>query len=205
LIASATRIYGEQMDALWGEILPAPAEQVTAVYDGDKIEVCGLTFTALDTPGHAYHHHTWRLEDIAFTGDAAGINLPTIDFVDLPAPPPEFHLETWQATIQRLSKEPLEAIYPTHFGRLEAWQSQLTRLSALMEEAVEVVRRELDGGADRETLLATYQAWYRARAEERQVPEAVFDRYVTANPPYMSVDGIARYWRKKEKQAASKG
>ncbi len=77
LIQSATRIYGEMMDTLWGEIVPAPADRVTTLYDGDTVSAGGLIFTALDTPGHANHHHSYLLETpdgrIAFTGDAAGV------------------------------------------------------------------------------------------------------------------------------------
>jgi glyoxylase-like metal-dependent hydrolase (beta-lactamase superfamily II) len=57
---SASRIYGEEMEALWGSVLPAPAEQVITVRDGEQIEAAGLTLSAIDTPGHAGHHHTYR-------------------------------------------------------------------------------------------------------------------------------------------------
>ena len=90
LIASATRIYGNKMDTLWGDILPAPAEKVTIIYDNDTVEVAGLSFQVLETPGHARHHHVYRLGDVAFTGDAAGIKIPGSPLVGLPAPPPEF-------------------------------------------------------------------------------------------------------------------
>ncbi len=76
LLASAKRIYGDRMDALWGEVVAAPADRVIAVDDGAQLEVGGLSITAIDTPGHAWHHHVYRLEDVAFTGDAAGILLP---------------------------------------------------------------------------------------------------------------------------------
>ncbi|MFZ0545363.1 MAG: MBL fold metallo-hydrolase, partial [Candidatus Promineifilaceae bacterium] len=122
LIASATRIYQDKMEQLWGEILPAPAENVTTVKDGDVIEVNGLHFTAVDTPGHASHHHVFLLEDVAIVGDLAGVHIPGADFVDLPAPPPEFHLETWLASIEKITSLPLSAIYPTHFGRVDDWQ-----------------------------------------------------------------------------------
>ena len=42
LIASATRIYGSQMDRLWGPIVPVPPELISPVRDGDLIEVGGL-------------------------------------------------------------------------------------------------------------------------------------------------------------------
>jgi glyoxylase-like metal-dependent hydrolase (beta-lactamase superfamily II) len=197
LLASATRIYGEDMDRLWGQILPAPEDKVTPVQDGEIIKVAGLSFKAMDTPGHAYHHHVYQLGDIAFTGDAAGIRIPGINFVDLPAPPPEFNLELWQITIDRLLEQPFETIYPTHFGRLNSWRSQLERLKALLQEASEFVRSRMDTGLERKNILSDYMAWHRRRAEAVQMPQEIFEQYEAANPHFMSVDGLIRYWRKR--------
>ncbi len=107
LLNSAGQIYGDRMDALWGETVAAPAERVTAVTDNEIIRVAGLEFIALDTPGHAWHHHTFRLGKIGFTGDAAGIHLPGFGIINLPAPPPAFKLDVWHKTLDRLENETL--------------------------------------------------------------------------------------------------
>jgi glyoxylase-like metal-dependent hydrolase (beta-lactamase superfamily II) len=198
LIASATRIYQDKMEQLWGGILPAPAESVTIVGDGDLIEVNGLSFAAVDTPGHASHHHVFLLEGNAFVGDLAGVHIPGADFVDLPAPPPEFHLETWLASIERIRAMPLQAIYPTHFDRVDEWQNHFTKLSVLMKEATEFIRVRMEAGLERETILSEYLAWHMERARAAGMPEHIFQRYEVANPHPMSVDGIMRYWKKKE-------
>jgi glyoxylase-like metal-dependent hydrolase (beta-lactamase superfamily II) len=39
LIASATRIYGDRMDQLWGEILPVPQNQLTVPNDAEEIVI----------------------------------------------------------------------------------------------------------------------------------------------------------------------
>ncbi len=197
LLRSATRIYGDKMDSLWGDFLSAPAERVTVVEDGQIIEVAGLTFTAMDTPGHAFHHHVYCLNDIAFTGDAAGIRLPGIFFVDLPAPPPEFQLELWQATIDRLLSHDFSAIYPTHFGRLEAWRQHVQTLKGLLQVASEFVDVRMNAGMDRDQILEDYRAWFNARAQAAGMEDETFVQYETANPLFMSVDGIIRYWAKK--------
>src|SRR5690606_40448063 len=85
LWASAGRIYGEAMESLWGSVVPAPPEQVRVVRDGQQITAAGVTLTAIDTPGHAGHHHTYRLGDVGFTGDAAGVRVPGSEWVSLPA------------------------------------------------------------------------------------------------------------------------
>jgi glyoxylase-like metal-dependent hydrolase (beta-lactamase superfamily II) len=197
LLKSARRIYGDRMDELWGEVVAAPAERVTLLYDGDRINVAGLTFVALDTPGHATHHHVLRLGEIAFTGDAGGIRIPGGEFVDLPAPPPEFDLEAWRRTLDRLRAEQFAAIYPTHFGLVGDVAFQLDNLEALMDDAVHFVGRRLDAGVERDDLIEQYLAWQRERAAAAGVGNGVFAKYEVANPHYMSVDGISRYWQRR--------
>lgn len=197
LLASASRIYGDQMEPLWGEVLPAPAERVVPLFDGDLIEVEGLTFRAMETPGHASHHHAYQLGEVAFAGDAAGIHLPELSMVDLPAPPPEFNLEIWLATVDRLQHESFSVIYPTHFGPLPQWRQHLESFADLLKEAAEFVHSRMERGFDRDDIVRDYVSWQRARATESQVSEEAFRWYEVVNPLYMSVDGIMRYWQKK--------
>lgn len=197
LLASAARIYGEQMDTLWGEMLPAPADRVISLRDGDTIRAAGLSFTAMNTPGHASHHHVICLGDTAFTGDAAGIHLPGVQFADLPAPPPEFHAETWQDTLRRLQAANFAHIYPTHFGLVEDPQSHLQAVSRLINQAVAFVGERLGAGMPRDQIVREYEGWIRYLATAQGVTAELFQRYATANPHYMSVDGISRYWQRR--------
>jgi glyoxylase-like metal-dependent hydrolase (beta-lactamase superfamily II) len=199
LIASAKRIYGDKMDTLWGHILPAPEKNVTIVEDGDVIKAGGLEFSAIETPGHARHHHVYRLGDIAFTGDAAGIQLPSFPLVDLPAPPPEFNLEEWEETIDKLLAENFAAIYPTHFGITKDATAQLTDLKTLLQEASAWIKAKMDIGLERDGIVTQFNEWNRSRARCAGLSDQAIHQYETANPWYMSVDGIMRYWRKKEK------
>jgi glyoxylase-like metal-dependent hydrolase (beta-lactamase superfamily II) len=198
LLASAARIYGDQMDRLWGEMLPVPANRLTALCDGDRVRVAGLTFTAIETPGHARHHHAYRLEDVAFTGDVAGIHLPDSPLVAVPAPPPEFDLEAWRRSVARLARENFVTLYPTHFGGLANVREHLATLDELVVKSAEFVERRLAAGATRDQLVAEYTAWERARAAALGVRDELFDRYQASNPLFMSVDGLTRYWRKRE-------
>ncbi len=202
LIASAKRIYQDRMDALWGEILPAPAEQVTALADVDTVQVGGLTFTALDTPGHANHHHSFRLDDVVFTGDAAGMRLPGSPFISLPTPPPEFNLEAWHQTLIRLLEEKFTTLYLTHFGPIMDVQPHLEMLTSLLDQSAEFVRERMQNDVDRDKIMQEYQAWDRNRAAAKGVSEQVYEQYEIAGSTSMSVDGLMRYWRKRwEKDA----
>jgi glyoxylase-like metal-dependent hydrolase (beta-lactamase superfamily II) len=199
LLSSAQRIYGAAMGTLWGETLSAPAERVHPLQDNDVVEARGLTFTALDTPGHARHHHVYRLGEIGFTGDAAAVRLPGNPFISLPAPPPEFDREAWQKTIARLLDQGFATIYPTHFGPLTDVRDHLERLADLIDRSATFVRNQMQTGLGRDELAKEYLAWVEERAYTQGLSEKEFQVYETANPTGMSVDGIMRYWRKHAK------
>ena len=164
LLRSAARIYGDQMDLLWGDILPIPTEQLTQLYDGDVIEVGELRFEALDTPGHANHHMTYKLGNIAFTGDAAGAGFAIRPgLVDFPAPPPEFHLEKWVETINRIRSHNFSTIYPTHFGAVSDPASHLTQLEALLHETTQLIGDWTATGLNRDEVMTRYIDWYDQR------------------------------------------
>ena len=72
LWASAARIYGDEMERMWGGVDPLPAERLRPLRDGDLIDLGGASLRALATPGHASHHHAFLEESTGtlFAGDA---------------------------------------------------------------------------------------------------------------------------------------
>lgn len=198
LIASATRIYGDRMETLWSDILPAPAENVRSVDDGEVVEAVGLELRAIYTPGHASHHHAWRVGDIAFVGDSMGIRGGSIPWLDLPAPPPEFHLETWKASLDKLRAENLDTIYRTHFGPRTDVAEEIDRIERLIDDSAAKVKSMLDEGVERDEMVERYAEWMLGVALAEGADREVFLGEDKLNPRHMSVDGIARYWRKKQ-------
>lgn len=196
LIASATRIYGDQMDTLWGDILAAPEDKIVPVQDGDILELGGLPFTVVETPGHASHHHAYHLDDIAFTGDAAGIRLPGSPWIDVPAPPPEFDLEAWKLTIDKIRQLGCSTLYPTHYGATEDVDTQLDGLEVALMEAVDFVRSMMDEGLEREEMVEGYSRRLHDRLAGLSLSPDLMRAFEFANPVAMSVTGISRYLRK---------
>src|ERR1041384_2315712 len=100
LISSATRIFGDQMEKLWGRIAPVPADRIRVVEDNELIRLRPFQVRALATPGHADHHHVYHWEDNVFGGDIAGVRIghgpPIPPFV-----PPQLHIESWHESIPR--------------------------------------------------------------------------------------------------------
>ena len=196
LLASATRIYGDRMDELWGEFLSVPEDKLRVAENGHEIVIGNLRFVPLDTPGHAYHHHVYLFEDICFSGDVGGVRIPGFPYMRVPMPPPELHLEKWRESITRLRQEKFSRIAPTHFGIFDDPDWQLNEL----EKDLDAVSRWLDNvmPADPpiEELRQTFSDWMDEQARESGLSERVVKAYEVANPVGMSADGLQRYWRK---------
>ena len=197
LLASATRIYGERMGPLWGDFLSAPVEQIHALRDGEAVEAGGLRFIAHDTPGHAFHHMTYQLGDVAFTGDVGGIRLSARPHLQVPMPPPEFEPEVWQTSAARLRAMNFTRLYLTHFGAVDNVTAHWDELIALLPQAPALVRECMAQGLDRATTLARFIAWEEERQRAAHLPAEVVRPYNFANPLDMSVDGMMRYWKKR--------
>lgn len=194
LLASAKRIYGDQMDALWGEFLPVPAEKLTPLSDGQTISIGPLQLTALDTPGHATHHMAYLLDDLCFTGDIGGVRLPGVDHVRVPAPPPEFHLEQWRESLTRLRALPLRRLAPTHFGLFDDPGPHFARLEKALNDLEAWMHATLSNSPSLEELQTHLTAWTYQTARAEGLPEDLWQAYELVNPIWMSASGVYRYW-----------
>ena len=119
LWSSAARIYGDAMETLWGGIDPVPAGRIVEVHDGETIDLGGGTaLRAIETPGHARHHHAYLDESSGtlFSGDALGVRLPGAGVVRPATPPPEFDLEAAIASIGKIRDVGARRLCFTHFG-----------------------------------------------------------------------------------------
>ncbi len=199
LMASATRIYGDRMEELWGEVAPAPADRVDILEDGAKINAGNRELIARFTPGHAMHHIAYHHPDtgVIFTGDVGGVRLDNAAYVRPPTVPPELDLILWRESIQHLRELNPTRFYLTHFGgfgdiswhlddllsRLFFWSGWADARLAV-ERDTKVVTAELRGRGDAEIVAAT-------GGNDLVMP------YEVATSYQMTVDGMARYFRKR--------
>ena len=198
LIASAARIYQDQMDSLWGKVLPVPENQVTSLVDGDEISIGSYVFRSVDTPGHANHHMAYLLDEICFCGDVGGvrINLHGPRHLRLPMPPPEFHPPKWRKSIARLKKEKISQIAPTHFGIYEDVGWHLDAVLIELDATEAWIHQTLPQDLPISTLRNQFAEWARNRSLELSVNQTSLDAFEIANPSGMSAEGIKRYWDK---------
>ncbi len=196
LLSSATRIYGDRMDALWGEFLPVPESRLVVVEEGQPIQIGEFSVLPVDTPGHANHHFAYVLGDLCFTGDVGGVRIPGRPYLRIPMPPPEFHLETWRQSVAKLRALGFSRIAPTHFGIYDDAAWHLDALEAELDAAEAFILEVMPANPSIETLKEKLSAWAAGRAAAIQVGSEALTAFELANPTWMSAAGIERYWRK---------
>lgn len=194
---SAAKIYGDDMDRLWGEMRPIPTNRLQEVQHGEKLELEGLEFKALHTPGHAIHHIAWQLGEVLFTGDVAGVKINKGPVVP-PCPPPDINIEAWKESIAMLKKSAPKQLYLTHYGVVENPEHHLEALEEIIMDWANWMKPHYDQGADPQRITPKFMEYTRNMLVESGVSEPDIHRYESANPSWMSVAGLMRYWKLKE-------
>ena len=197
LVASATRLYGDRMDELWGDIPPTAADRVRTLIDSETVVAAGLEIESLATPGHASHHHVYRVGTAAFTGDLAAIVIPGTRLVEIPTPPPEYDLELWHQSLERVRALNLGTIYPTHFGRVDAVDDHLHCVHQLLSEATDIVHQKLLDGHSKGQIDSVFSDWTADRLRQAGASDEQLREITNFNPPSLSLAGILRYWKKR--------
>jgi len=198
LIASATRLYGDDMDRLWGEFRPVPPASMTALRGDERIAVGGRELDVIYTPGHASHHVSYVNDDsgIAFVGDTAGIRRGTRSFVLPPTPPPDIDLEAWRDSLRRIGDRRVDTLFVTHFGPHGSVRAHIAELLDNLELTSGLAKASLAReGTDEER-----EAWFtdQVRTVLRQrLSEADARSYEVAGRFDLNWRGLARYWRKR--------
>jgi len=198
VLASATRIYGERMRLLWGDIEATPAARVQRIGDGDTLNVAGRQLSVHYTPGHAIHHVSFFDEQTRelFAGDVAGVRLPDADYVRPPTPPPDIDLEAWSASIARIKQLRPDVIYLAHFGPTHDVERHLDRLEAALYEWGDFVLEAMRKGRNEAEIIALLIEKTQPELQRVARDAHTIQRYEIAANYAMTVQGYMRYWRK---------
>lgn len=198
LLRSAARIYGGQMDYLWGEFLPVPAETITMLGGGETVRLGRRALSVYDAPGHASHHVMYleHASGVAFVGDTAGLRLPGSADVRPATPPPDIDLEAWRRTLDTLLGLAPRTLCLTHFGPAHDVERHLSAMWEHTMRWAEQVRQSLERGEDEATGAARLAALADAELGPGTPPD-VRAQYDQAGAVSMSYSGLARYWSKK--------
>jgi glyoxylase-like metal-dependent hydrolase (beta-lactamase superfamily II) len=191
LVASAKRLYGEDFDRLWGEVVPIPAKNLRVLRGGESEDGWDVAYT----PGHASHHVSYRHADSGwvFPGDTAGVRLPPGELLLAPTPPPDFDLEAWRTSIDTLAAWEPQTLAITHFGDYRDVAEHLDRLREALARCSELASR---------TDRAGYAAALRAELAAA-LDDGAATSFAQAMPPEDQWLGIDRYLTRRREGGAT--
>jgi glyoxylase-like metal-dependent hydrolase (beta-lactamase superfamily II) len=196
LVASATRLYGDDMERLWGEFSAIDAARVRVLEDNEVVRVAPFEIRAIATPGHASHHHIYQWDDVVFGGDVAGVRLgggpPAPPFV-----PPELDIEAWRDSIAKIRALKPAKLYLPHFGlvpgdigaHLDALEGRIERWSLWF-------RDRLRAGDQEQAMTPAFADYVITELRAAGTTEHELTDYEQADPSFMAVSAATRYWRK---------
>jgi len=185
IVASAERIWGDEMHRLWGDMAPVPDANLRVLSGGERIGPWRVEYT----PGHASHHVSFLHEPTgtALVGDVAGIRIGDGPVLP-PTPPPDVDLEAWHASLRTVGKWDPERLAIAHFGTWDDVGEHIAALHEALDRWAETSRR-----TDADGYAAAIEQEMRTKTSDREFAEA----FRLAMPPHMLWDGWARYWASK--------
>lgn len=196
LYASAERIYGDQMEYLWGKMEGIDASNLSAIEQLEEIKIGEHEIKSLHTPGHASHHIAWQIGDIAIVGDVAGCKINNGPVVP-PCPPPDIDIEAWIKSIDLILSRNLKAMYLTHFGKVDDITAHMEALKSILNDWAYFIKPYFEKQTEIKTLVPIFAKYAADQLRQEGVDEVLLGKYEKANPAWMSVAGLMRYWAKK--------
>ncbi|MDH3224925.1 MAG: MBL fold metallo-hydrolase, partial [Gemmatimonadota bacterium] len=183
LLASASRIYGDAMERLWGEFVPVPIDSIREVDEGARISFGDRQLEVAYVPGHAKHHVAYFEGDggAAWIGDVGGIRLGIGPATPV-TPPPDIDIELWRESMDRVLAWKPARLVPTHFGPVDEPEKHFAELEGSLVSWSERVLNSLEGvpeEGDSEDPLraAAFADWVRTGLAAQVSDEALVELY----------------------------
>ena len=164
------KVLGKIAEA-YGPIAPVPEDRIGFAA---RCDIGGLTVEAFDTPGHAAHHLCYRVGDVLFAGEVAGIGLDTPEGpYRRPATPPRFQHEVSRTSLDAAAALPARCVCLGHRGQVKAPAPFFAAARDQLDHWVTVARRHLEAGSD---------PWQEAVVAELLATDPLFARLCTQPP-----------------------
>jgi glyoxylase-like metal-dependent hydrolase (beta-lactamase superfamily II) len=198
LLASAQRLWPNNLQLLFGEALSVPAENLRILEGGENLTLGSRKLEVVYTPGHASHHVSYfdKTEGVAFVGDTAGVRIEGNSFVMPATPPPDIDLGIWDTSFAAILERKPARLFLTHFGfsdnpseHILLFRERLHRWAALTEE---ILRTAASDSAAMDSFLSATHAEI-----SEHLPAGEADHYAFSAGLNLSFLGLARYLRKR--------
>lgn len=191
---SAAMIYGDQMQTLWGTMQPIDQTLLIAADEGNLLHFGDTTIEVLYTPGHAVHHNSYFLDDIIFTGDVAGCKIANGPVIP-PCPPPDINIELWKQSIEKIRAKQPKSLYLTHFAQHHNPTELLEQLETELDNSANFIKPYFENNIDVEIATQDFIQFVHKTYSKSGLSEREIKIYEYANPCWMSLAGLLRYWK----------
>jgi glyoxylase-like metal-dependent hydrolase (beta-lactamase superfamily II) len=203
LLESAGRLYGKEMQRLFGEFLPVPESNLRILHGGETLALGTRELRVLYTPGHASHHVTYfdPTERVAYVGDTAGICIEGNQFILPATPPPDISLELWSASLDAIAQLRPRRLFLTHYGFSDQPERHLNAYRERLQHWGELSGEILSRGLEQSEATRAFARAVAAEAAEFLSP-AELSHYVFNGALQLSWLGLERYHRKRAEAEA---
>jgi len=203
LLASAARLWPDNLEQLFGEALPVPESNLRILEGGETITLGSRKIEVAYTPGHASHHISYfeNVEGVAFVGDTTGIRIEGHPYVMPATPPPDIDLRLWDASFAAILERKPKRLFLTHFGFSENPVAHIAEFRERLRRWMETTEKILETAKSDQEAMDSFMATMRAEIGEH-LPAKEVEQYVATAGLNLSFLGLARHARKRA-QAAS--
>jgi glyoxylase-like metal-dependent hydrolase (beta-lactamase superfamily II) len=198
LLASAQRLWPNDLQRLFGETLPVPEENARILDGGETLTLGSRQVEVVYTPGHASHHVSYfdKTEGVAFVGDTTGVRIEGNSYAMPATPPPDIDLGIWDESFAAILERKPSRLFLTHFGysdnpseHILLFRERLHRWAALAEE---ILRTAASESAAMDSFMSATKAEI-----SQHLPDEEAEHYAFSAGLNLSFLGLARYLRKR--------
>jgi glyoxylase-like metal-dependent hydrolase (beta-lactamase superfamily II) len=202
LLASAGRLWGDDLQRLFGETLAVPEQNIQILEGGETLSVGTRKFEVIYTPGHASHHVTYfdEQEGVAFAGDTAGIRIANGPYIMPATPPPDIDLAIWDQSFAAILNRQPSKLFVTHFGYAENPAKHIADFRKRLHLWADITENALRSTSDLEVALQSFLDKTQTEMREYLSAADAEQHAFTAGLP-LSFLGLARHIRKRSAAA----
>jgi glyoxylase-like metal-dependent hydrolase (beta-lactamase superfamily II) len=203
LLASALRLWPNELQLLFGEMLPVPAENLRILEGGETLTLGSRKLEVVYTPGHASHHVSYfdREEGVAFVGDTAGVRIEGHAYAMPATPPPDIDLEIWDSSFAAILERKPARLFLTHFGFSENPAEHILLFRESLHHWAALAEKSIRSAANESAAMESFISATRAEIAQH-LPAGEVDHYVFNAGLNLSFLGLARYLRKRAAAAS---
>ncbi len=199
LVAGVLAAMGAEHLAQEGEVVPIPAERIKSVADNEEIKMSdGQVLKFMDAPGHAPHElciYETRNKSV-FTGDAAGVSVNGNSILFPACQPPNFDMELYLATLDRVAGLQPARLCFSHFGESPRIQADLDTLRAKLRAWVGIAAQCVKKGKNREIASRIMSQVRQEAAPVQRDNPPLYEHLVKSNLP-LNISGFVKYYLEK--------